>query len=239
MLAMRKWSDPITLDGNALSELLATVELLERWRHHPAWHGLRDSLVDGTEVQHSVMTLGIASLLVDAGNGIELVDHSGAKCRVCDLVLIPRIVERLEIEVKTPLVLRSIDEFKKVDVKKLVTEVIDRAAATTGGQLDPQHSGIVALGAFHLGTEGLDQLERAVNEVLAAQAKGGRKAHLMAVIIFEVSFLVQPVSQSASAPAAASLTSAINHRLVEYPGYGGSLSIERKAPWLDWTEPTA
>src|SRR6266581_1405880 len=236
ILAARKGDEPITLDGDALNELLAIVELFDRWRHHPAWHALRDSLIDGVEVQHSVMTLGIASLLVDAGNGVELVDHSAAEHRVCDLVLIPRIIERLEIEVKTPLVLRNVQAFKRVDVKKLVTGVIERAAATTGGQLDPQHSGIVAIGAFHLGTEGLDSLEAAVTDVLAAQAKVGRKSHLMAVIIFEVSFLVQAVSTSRDASAAASLTSAMNHRLVQYPGYGRSLSIQREAPWLDWTE---
>lgn len=236
ILTARKGDEPITLNGDTLSELLATVELFDRWRYHPIWHALRDSLIDGIEVQHSVMTLGIASLLVDAGNGVEVVDHSAAEHRVCDLVLIPRIIERLEIEVKTPLVLRNVEALKRVDVKKLVTEVIDKAAATTGGQLDPHHSGIVAIGAFHLGAEGLDSLEAAVTDVLAAQAKAGRKSHLMAVIIFEVSFLVQAVSNSNHAPASASLTSAINHRLVQYPGYGRSLSIKREAPWLDWTE---
>lgn len=237
-LRIRKDKHPITLDGDALSELLATIDLFDRWRHHPAWKGLRDSLIDGTEVQHSVMTLGIASLLVDAGNGVELVDHSGADQRVCDLVLIPRIVERLEIEVKTPIVLRSSEEFKKVDIKKVVTNVVDRAAATTGGQLDPEHSGVVAIGAFHLGTEGLDRLEAAVKEVLASQAKGRRKSHLMAVIIFEVSFQVQALANSRNAPVAASIASTINHRLVQYPGYHRSLSISREAPWVDWSKRT-
>src|SRR5439155_8179506 len=237
-LANRKPEEPIELDGDALSELVSTVELFMRWRHHPAWPSLRDSLVNASEVQHSVMTLGIASLLVDAGNGVELVDHSGAEHRVCDVVLVPRIIERLEIEVKTPIVLRHGKQFVGVDARKLAADVIDRAAATTGGQLDPKHSGIVAIGAFHLGKDGLDRLEAAVTEVLARQAKAGRKEHLMAVIIFEVSFEVTTSSGGPALPTVTGMSPAINHRLVNYPGYGRTLSFSQQTPWKEWPTPS-
>ena len=113
--AARKDDEPIEIDADALCELMTTIAVFDRWRNHPMWGALRDSLQSGDEVQHSVMTLAVASLLVDSYNGVGLVNHEGAENRVCDLWLVPRIIERVEIEVKTPLPLRHGKAFEEAD----------------------------------------------------------------------------------------------------------------------------
>lgn len=234
MLAKQDPGQPLVLDGDALSELLTTVSLFARWRHHPLWPSLRDSIVNPDEVQHTVMTLGIASMLVDAGNGVGLVDHSAAKQRVPDLWLVPRIIERLEIEVKTPLALRAPGpEGLKTDAMALVTELVDAAASTKGGQLNPEHSGIVAIGSFHLGPKGLDEVEAAIQKVLDRQARAKRKPHLIAVIVLEVTHQLTTSVDQSGAVISTSFSPAINHRLVVHPAYGGTLSINQ-SPWQRW-----
>jgi hypothetical protein len=180
------------------------------------------------------MTLGVASLLVDAGNGVGLIDHAGARHWVPDLWLVPRIIERLEIEVKTPLALRSPGPGGlKADAVRLVTELVDMAAGTKAGQLNPEHSGIVAIGSFHLGEQGLNQLEGAVQKVLERQAKASRKPHLIAVIVFEVTYQLTTVLETSGAVVSTSFSPAINHRLVVHPGYAGTLAIQQ-TPWQSW-----
>jgi hypothetical protein len=234
MLAKQPPSEPVTLDADALSELLTTLALFKRWRNHPLFPSLRDSLANPKEVQHTVMTLGIASMLVDAGNGVGLIDHRGSRHPVPDLWLVPRIIERLEIEVKTPLALRSPGPGGlKTDAIRLVTDIVDAAAGTKGGQLNPEHSGIVAIGSFHLGEKGLDQLETAVRNVLGSQAKAKRKPHLIAVVVFEVTYQVTTFLDPSGALISTGFSPAISNRLVKHPAYGGALTIQQ-APWQLW-----
>jgi hypothetical protein len=239
MLAKEAPGEPLTLDGDALSELVTTVSLLARWRHHPLWSSLRDSLVSPDEVPHTVMTLGIASMLVDAGNGVGLVDHVGAQQRVPDLWLVPRIIERLEIEVKTPVALQSPgQEGLKADVIERVSALIDAAAGTKRGQLNPEHSGIVAIGSYHLGQTGLDQLETAVRKVLDRQARAKRKGHLIAVVAFEATYQLTTMVDESGVVISTGFSPAMHHRLVIHPAYAGTLSIDQ-SPWQMWPSPTA
>lgn len=180
------------------------------------------------------MTLGLASMLVDAGNGVGLVDHIGAMQRVPDLWLVPRIIERLEIEVKTPLALRSPGPGGlKTDAIKLVTDLVDAAASTKSGQLDPEHSGIVAIGSFHVGQTGLDQLQIAVRKVLDRQAGANRKPHLIAVVVFEVTYQLTTFVEPSGGLISTGFSPSIQHRLIMHPAYGGTLSIEQ-SPWQLW-----
>jgi hypothetical protein len=90
-----------SVNADFLSELYTCVSLFTRWRHHPAYAHLLRTLVDGSEVQHSLMVLAVASYLVDAGNGVGIV-YRQSNQRIPDLWVTPGVTERLNLEVKTP-----------------------------------------------------------------------------------------------------------------------------------------
>ncbi len=81
-LATQSAGDPVTVDANRVSELAATVDMLHRWRKHPAHTSLVATLANDTEGQHTVMLLGIASYLVDSGNGVGIVVGGGEAGRI-------------------------------------------------------------------------------------------------------------------------------------------------------------
>ncbi len=131
---------------HTISELATTITLFRRWRRHPVWRELQTSLGDPGQVQHTVILLTVASMLVDAKNGVGLVSENDPGGRRADLWLQPTF-ERLDLEVKTPQALRGpLGESLTSDhAVRIVETRLDQAAQ----QLDPNLSGIVAIGGYH------------------------------------------------------------------------------------------
>jgi hypothetical protein len=205
------------IDLSKLSELMATVLLFDRWRHHPMWPDLVATLADRNEGQHTVMMLTVASYLADAGNGIGLVAHGDGGGRIPDLWVEPGFLERLDIEVKTPQDLRG-PRARRLTVDEATTSIsrqLTKAAGNRRGQLDPTHTGILAVGGFHLDPGALDTLEEAATNVLAAHE--GRKGHLAAVLVAELKPTMQEMR----------LETGLETRLVRHPSYRGGLEIHR------------
>jgi hypothetical protein len=220
----------VELDGNQLSELVATVSLFVRWRNHPAWPLLVKTLSSITEGQHSVMVLNVASYLVDAGNGVGLVFKEG-KGRIADLWVRPTLLERLDLEVKTPQALRGPREspLTVAEAEDLIEQQLKKAASTSRGQLSAAHSGILAIGGFHLGEGALDILEKAGARVLARQSD--RKGHLAALAFSELSYQVTTDVGASGEAQSAQFVPTLQTRLVRHPGYKGALNIEERPPW--------
>jgi hypothetical protein len=214
----------VEVGGDRLSELVATVALFDRWRNHPAWPELVRSLVTPAEAQHAVMLLVTASYLVDAGNGVGIVTQDSSGRRIADLWVDPSLAERLHLEVKTPQALRGprVTALELTEAEALVETLINKAASTARGQLDPRHPGMLAIGGFHLGPGGLDLLADAGRRVLERQARQGRKRHLAALVVSELSYEAT----------AAGFSTMLNRRLIRHPGYAGALTIdENSQPW--------
>jgi uncharacterized Zn finger protein (UPF0148 family) len=208
----------LDLDGNLISELWTTVTMFHRWRFHPAWPSLVASLTNPTEVQHSVMTLLVASYLVDSGNGVGIVTV-GPPGRIPDLWALPTVVEQLDLEVKTPLDLRG-PRARPLDdhgAFRLVERLFNEAASSSRGQLNPSHSGVLAIGGYHLGQGGVDTLEKAAQEVLRRQSH--RKPHVAGIIVCESSYVYETTA------AGTSMTPAMHQRLIRHPGYTGGLDL--------------
>jgi hypothetical protein len=217
--------EKVSLDGNLLAELSTTISLLQRWRNHPAWSNLAATLASSTEGQHTVMLLGLASYLADNGNGVGIVIGS-ARGRIPDIWIEPTLLERLEVEVKTPQALRgpraqplTIDE-----AIKIVESQLDKAASTKRGQLNTDHSGIVAIGGYHLGTGSLETLEKACKKVLARQSH--RKKHVAALAVSEISYNSTNVIDRMGKQVFGQFTPTLQVRVARHPGYAGSLHIE-------------
>ena len=208
----------VDIDGNLVSELLATVSMVRRWRHHPAWPALVASLTNPTEVQHTVMTLLVASFLVDSGNGVGIVTN-GLRGRIPDLWAQPTVIERLDVEVKTPLALRGPrpSPLDREEAVQLVERLLNDAASSSRGQLDPSCSGVLAIGGYHLGEGGVEALEGAVTEVLGRQRH--RKPHVVGVIVCQASY------RYSKSKAGISMMPTLHQRLVRHPGYMGDLDV--------------
>lgn len=208
----------LTLDGDLLSEAWATVTMFRRWQFHPTWPELARSLVDPTSVQHTVMTLLVASYLVDSGNGVSI-SASNRAGRIPDLWAQPTVIERLEVEVKAPIDLRG-PLTLPLDAGRaggLIRRLLDEAGSSSHGQLDPTSSGVLAIGAFHLGPGGIETLERAAMRVLARQAR--RKPHVVGILVCEATYLESYVNRELT------LTPVMNQRLIRHPGYTGGLEV--------------
>ena len=218
-LARHDGTSTLTLDADLICELLITRDVFRRWRNHPEWPALVQALASPLNVQHNVMTLAVASYLADAGNGVGLVP-SPASGRIPDIWIQPSLIEKVELEVKTPLDFRGpLDQpLAHGPTVEHIEQVLNEAASTKRGQLDPKASGILAIGAFHLGPGGVETLERAAHEVLDRQKT--RKPHVVGIGLFEASYTEIQVGQSAS------LQPLLNVRLVRHPNYQGSVAVE-------------
>jgi hypothetical protein len=214
----------MTVYGDLLSELVTTVSLLSRWQNHPLAPALAATLGTEDEGHHTVMLLAVASYLVDARNGVGLVS-TGSEGRIPDIWTEPSLVERLDVEVKAPKDLRGPrpHPVDAAEAERLVERIVKKAASATGGQLDPEGSGVLAIGGFHLGAGSLDMLERAATGVLQRQAD--RKKHLAGVILTELSYEI--TEGDGGEHVAKDFSPILATRFVRHPGYRGDLNIAR------------
>jgi hypothetical protein len=228
-----KDEQPMNLDADSMSELSQTITLFDSWRHHPVWPELVSTLADETEGHHTVMLLGVATYLADAGNGIGLVTHSdGDGARIPDLWSEPLLLERLEVEVKTPQELRGprASPLTLDDAKAIISRQLKKAASSKSGQLDATQTGILAIGGFHLGTGSLEKLEAAAKAVLAGQA--GRKMHLAAVMVSELTYSLTNIVDEQGNQVESNFQPLIETQLIRHPSYHGGLEIrDESAPW--------
>lgn len=220
------------LDGYRISELIATVSLFTRWRQHPAWPHLVDTLASDTEGQHSVMLLAIASYLTDTGNGTGIVFRQGSG-KISDIWTQPTLTERLNVEIKTPILFRGPRASLSVDeMRDTIERYVKKSASVQRGQLAPDQSGILAIGAFHLGQDALDLLCLAGQQVLDKQKD--RKHHLACLTFSELSYTFINTADSSGNLQRQFMVS-LRTRLVPHPGYKGKLVVrEGMTPWSNW-----
>jgi hypothetical protein len=227
-LEAREPGVPVGIDADHLSELHATITIFDRWRNHPAWPQLANTLASETEGPHSLMLLTAASYLSDSGNGVGIVFKKATQ-RIPDLWIEPDLTQRVNIEVKTPQAFRGerIRVLSTSEVETVLTRQIDKAASSHGGQLGSRIPGIVAIGSFHLPTGWLDQVFSGTERVLAQQARTHRKPNLVGVLLSEFGFTVGTANVNTRS---LGFTATLTNRFVPYPGYRGTVKIEEGLP---------
>jgi hypothetical protein len=100
--------------------------------------------------------------------------------------------------------------------------------------LKPDGSGILALGAYHLGDGGIDVLKAAAENVLRRQT--GRKEHLAGIVLAELSYQTEPVVDASGYIISTSFAPTLENRLVRHPGYRGDLELhEGEPPWRQFS----
>ena len=214
--------DPITIDGDLISELVSLNSLFDRWKNHPAWNDLRNALANSNDVQHQLTQLLTASYLADNGNGVGIVFGVKDQGRIPDLYVRPTVQESLQVEIKTPLALRGpAGSFTDEALHKIIEDHLNKAASSSGGQLDKSKSGLLAIGAFHLKAETLDQMERISQAILNKQNE--RKPHLAGVVIVMQTYVQETVVTQGGAVVTRSFAPSAEFRIAKHPGYKGSL----------------
>ncbi len=181
--------DTVTINPELMTELLLAHDVFARWQSHPTYLEIVKSLVSPLNFQHELMTLTIAGALADQGNGVRLIGSAREKGRIPDLQLRPSLREKLDLEVKTPLEFRAPvkGSVTQASAEARIQRLFDAAASTSRGQMSSESSGILAIGAFHLGYGGAALLRRAAQAVLNRQTD--RKPHIVGISIFEATHI--------------------------------------------------
>jgi hypothetical protein len=109
-----------------------------------------------------------------------------------------------------------------------VQRQLRRAGSTGQGQINPEFSGIVGIGAFHLGTGGIEVLEAAASHVLERQQAQARKQHIAAIVLFEMTYETMELKGPGGA-SMITLMPVMRNRMVRHPGYRGDLQIAQHA----------
>jgi len=122
-----------------------------------------------------------------------------------------------------------------VEMALLMERQLDRAGSAARGQIDPKHSGVIGIGAFHLGPGGLELLEAAARRVL--DREGDRKQHIAAVVLFELSYQTTRVVDPAGTELQTTFTPVMRNVFVPHPRYRGGLQISQSRPWVPWPAP--
>jgi hypothetical protein len=219
----------LLLDGPGVSELHSLVELFERWSNHPAARNLAASLSGRDDVEHVQILLAYASYLCDNGNGVGIVHQDRPGNRIADLWVEPSLSERMDVEIKTPLIFRGPLESPLDDsvAEKTIGRAINKAASTRSGQLDSTFSGMLVLGTFHLSNDELYKIHRACERILYSQRE--RKRHLAAVAVTSFRLARTSVLDKTGA-ACEAFAPSIETKVVRHPGYAGSLLLEEDLP---------
>ena len=212
------------LDADKFNELNGLVIMFELWKNHPAWPKLVSGLASETECQHSFIILAVAWYLLDAGNGVGLM-FKDALGRIPDLWIEPNLVERVYIEVKTPIALRGRrpSPLSVKEAEDIISRSVKKAASRRRGQLDPEYSGLLAFGTFHLTSDEVATLISAANHILERQQS--RKSHLAGIIVSSFSYTTNTTTDALGIPRI-EFTPTLQTRVVRHPGYEGDITIK-------------
>ena len=129
----------------------------------------------------------MASYLADVGNGVTLV-FGKSLGKIPDIYVLATCREKLELEVKTPESLRNAsNNLSNIDAEK----VINNAIKSSRGQTSRKYPAILAIGGFHLTTNGVDNIERAAQAYL--NKSGAKKTNLAAISICNITYILNEV----------------------------------------------
>jgi hypothetical protein len=227
------------VDHLALHELRAAVQLLKRWQKDPAWPDLVASMKEPTSYEHTMVTLAVASMLTDTGNGVGLqLPKRGRQQRSADLKVVLGAIGQFGIEVKAPALLQDPTEpISARQGKKLVHKLLDSAA---GGrrrrQVGSVHPGMLAIGGFNLRESDLDVLERAANGAFASTRAS--RGQIAGITVVGFGLYVEAFDQGPSGILVPSpcerAQGAIRTRLVQNPRDTGLVSIRYAPSHFHW-----
>jgi hypothetical protein len=204
------------LNGDLVAEAITALTFPNRWQHHPAWPALRATLASESEAPHTVMMLTAASYLVDAGNGVGVyVTTSRQNVSTADLWIEPRLGQRVDLEVKTPLALRG----PKTPISQPhAIALVERALKKSGRQRSNTRSSLLAIGGYHLGVS-YDTLVGTAKAILALERRKWRG--LAGILITDCTYEFGPSDNGDGF----TFEPIARTEIALHPGYRGDLSI--------------
>jgi hypothetical protein len=220
-MALSDWDGrgEFDLDGNLLAESVTAVAMARRWQNHPACPALRRGLI--AETEHTVMLLAVASYLVDAGNGIGIhVNPKSQHVTTADIWIEPDLTERVDLEIKTPLALRSPKQPISVpDAMK----VLERALKKSSHQRRNTRSSLLVIGGYHMG-ESYETVVSTAKGLLALERR--RWPSLAGLVVVDCTYEAERIVADGSTRFGAIARVGIARHL----GYEGGLSIQSDRP---------
>lgn len=154
------------VDHHLIVRGILDVALLERWRDHPGFRGVTESLYQGTNYRSAVAALGTATMLADCGNGVTLVPRGREPAP--DLFVKTEVRRAYGCEVKSP------DRFYEPTRFIGLAEGEQIVSSQIGNVLEKRQiraalPGILALGAYGLSYEQALVIDSAAKRAISRQ----------------------------------------------------------------------
>lgn len=218
--AFEGWNgrDHLDVDGDLLAESVTALAAARRWQNHPAWPALRASLVSETE--HTIMLLTVASYLVDANNGVGVhVNTSRQNATTADMWIEPDLRQRVDLEVKTPVALRS----PKLPIPvPHALAILERALKKSSRQRGNTRTSLLVIGGYHMG-QSCDTVVSTARGMLALERRRWRG--LAGVVVADCTYQAEQLD----AGRGTQFSPVARFEIALHPGYRGDLSIETDA----------
>jgi len=201
--------------GPAVLEAIALIELLERWRDHPG-HAAFVTALDA-EYEHTLITLALASLLENIGNGVRVVAAGNERSPDLSLVLKPRVYASVEVKTPRTLIYPAMP-ISPSAAQSTIKAALKKAGTGTAGQLGRGDGGVLAIGGIGLSDTDLNVLESEAQAYLGKAASGRHHRRILAIAFVGV-------RNDISVEPGTSIEVPFGVRWVTHSGYEGIISM--------------
>jgi hypothetical protein len=216
------------IDAISATELIASLNLIERWRYDPAWSSIRSAIVNPEDFSHTVILLAAASLFADAGNAPQLYTEKVEGKRAEDLRLVINSIQHVAVEVKCPRKLQHPSTpLLSSDAKAIVRAALKKAGTGPGGQLAHSDGSMLIIGGFHLRDADLAALEAASKRELEdLHTKRESVAAIALVSVGTVVFGGVEADGEILSASGTQLSPYVTVRITENSSYKGSVRLK-------------
>jgi hypothetical protein len=200
--------------GPAVFEAIALIRLLERWRNHPRHVTFVAALYE--EYEHTLITLALASLLEELGNGVNVVTAGNGRSPDLSLILKARVYASVEVKTPRTLIYPSMP-ISTSAAQATIEAAVKKARTGKAGQLGSGDGGALAIGGIGLSDTDLNVLESEAQSYLGKAARGQYHRRLLAIAFVGV-------RNDVSVEPGTLIEVPLGVRWVMHPGYEGVIS---------------
>jgi hypothetical protein len=211
---------------DAFVEVIAVLELLERWGRDPAFPRVLRGFAEPHEYHHSLVLLIAVSQLTDLGNGVGLYGVHRRGEKVADFWVQVSAEDRLNGEVKAPEELsRPEGPLTRTEAKSALEKGRKKSLKGRSPQLPPPNPCVLLVGGSSLTEEDISLLAEVTRERLGSS--GGRYSHLAGIVLLSFSLFRRETMADGdrAAPAVPSFVAGAKVRWIRNPEYAGELQI--------------
>ena len=218
--------EPPTADFPALCEISTFAFLLERFKTNSAWRELVEELRQGTSFAHHLVSLIYVYVQRLRGNEVDFIRSAKSSGKEADLVQYTPYKDRINVEVKAPLALWSLDPEVDIDADKIV----EKAWKKSRGQRSGETSSLI-IGGLYLSLSTVEQLREAADRLL--ERKKNKTVLAIQIYTFSVTFRDVVSKEPLVLGSNSSMSPAHKYAVSPNPYYTGPVRLKQSSRDLD------